>query len=55
MSGHQKDGLLSISPEDHDIYTFILVDMDTLLYKVEMIWNGNYTGFYTIATIEEKG
>ena len=34
---------------------FILVDLDTLLYKVEVIWNGKYTGFYTIATIEEKG
>ena len=26
---------------------FILVDEITLLYKYEVIWNGNYTGIYT--------
>ena len=30
------------------IEEFILVDLDTLLHKVEVIWNGNYTGIYTI-------
>ena len=27
---------------------FILVDLDTLLHKFEVIYIGNYTGFYTI-------
>ena len=27
---------------------FILVDLDTLLQKVEVIYIGNYTGIYTI-------
>ena len=36
---------------------FILVEMsicDTLLHKVEVKMYGKYTGFYTIATMEEK-
>ena len=27
---------------------FILVDLDTLLYKVGLVYIGNYTGIYTI-------
>ena len=34
---------------------FILVDVVTLLYKLELkIWIGILIGLYTIATIEEK-
>ena len=29
-------------------------DLDTLLYKLKMMNIGKYTGFYTIATMEEK-
>ena len=36
------------------IEEFILVDVVTLLYKDELIYNGKYPGFYTNATIEEK-
>ena len=32
------------------IEEFILVDLDTLLYKVEVENIGKYTGFYTLAT-----
>ena len=32
------------------IEEFILVDLDTLLYKVEVKNIGKYTGFYTLAT-----
>ena len=35
---------------------FILVDVVTLLYKLELkIWIGIFIGLYTIARIEEKG
>ena len=34
---------------------FILVDVVTLLYMDEVIWNGNHSSLYTNATIEEKG
>ena len=34
---------------------FILVDVVTLLYMNEVIWNGNPSSLYTNATIEEKG
>ena len=35
------------------IEEFILVDiLDTLLYKVEVIWNGNHSSLYTNATID---
>ena len=34
------------------IEEFILVDVVTLLYKDEMIYNGKYTGIYTSATID---
>ena len=37
------------------IEEFILVDVVTLLYMDEVIWNGNHSSLYTIATIEEKG
>ena len=30
-------------------------DLDTLLHKLEVIWNGNHCSLYTNATIEEKG
>ena len=38
--------------DKHIIYVcrleeFILVDVVTLLYKMEVIWNGTYTGLYT--------
>ena len=32
----------------------ILVDVVTLLYKDEMIWNGNYSSLYTNATIDMR-
>ena len=34
---------------------FILVDVVTMLYMDEVIWNGNHSSLYTSATIEEKG
>ena len=30
------------------------IDLDTLLYKLELKMYGKYTGTYTIATIDEK-
>ena len=33
---------------------FILVELHALLYKVELTCIGKYSGFYTIATMEEK-
>ena len=33
---------------------FILVDLDTLPHKAEVIYIGNYTGIYTIATIDVR-
>ena len=29
-------------------------DLDTLLHKVEVIYIGNYTGIYTIETMDEE-
>ena len=37
------------------IVEFILVDVVTLLYKDEVIWNGNHSSLYTNATIEDRG
>ena len=33
---------------------FILVDVVTLLYKDEVIWNGNHSSLYTNATIDMR-
>ena len=32
----------------------ILVDLDTLLHKVEVVYIGNYTGIYTIVGIDKR-
>ena len=37
------------------IEEFILVDVVTLLYMDEVIWNGNHSSLYKNLTIEEKG
>ena len=37
------------------IEEFILVDVVTLLYKLEVDMHWKCSGLYTIATIEEKG
>ena len=34
---------------------FILVDLDTLLHKVEVVGNGSHNILYKNATIEGKG
>ena len=33
---------------------FILIHVASLLYKVEVIWNGNYTDIYTITKYMRK-